>query len=608
MANRIEDYAVIGNCRSVALVGCGGSIDWMCMPRFDSAACFAALLGGPEHGRWLIAPEKEARRTRAYRDDTLILETTFETEDGAVVLIDFMNRRDGVSDLVRIVRGLKGTVRMRTELVVRYEYGSVVPWVSKGEAGRLQLIAGPDRMLLDTEVELRGEDMKTVGEFVVSEGQEVAFALNWSLSYTPVPEPADPAELLKLTETFWTEWIRDVKPKGDWSPVVTRSLLTLKALQDLDTGGIVAAGTTSLPEWIGGLRNWDYRFCWLRDATLTLFALMGGGAMGEARTWRDWLIRAAAGSPEDLQIMYGIAGERRLTEYEVPWLPGYENSAPVRIGNAASGQIQLDVYGEVIAALYIARKSGLQPDEADWALECALVNHLEKIWEQPDDGIWEVRGGRQHFVHSKVMAWVAFDRAIKSAEEFNLKAPVARWRKVRDIIHAQVCERGFDKERNTFVQAYDSKLLDAALLIIPKVRFLPPSDPRVKGTLAAIEKQLFRDGFVLRYDTGITEDGLPPGEGAFLACSFWLVDNYVLQERYDEARTLFERLLSLRNDVGLLAEEYDPRGGRMLGNFPQAFSHLSLINSARNLMMVRGRVHPPGKAPHELHPAAGGVR
>jgi GH15 family glucan-1,4-alpha-glucosidase len=608
MANRIEDYAVIGNCRSMALVGCDGSIDWMCMPRFDSTACFAALLGGPEHGRWLIAPEKEARATRQYRDTTLILETTFETEDGAVTVIDFMIRRDGMSDVVRIVRGLRGTVRMRTELVVRYEYGSVVPWVNKGEDGRLQLTAGPDRMLLDTEIEMRGEDMKTLGEFEVSEGEERSFVLNWSLSYKPMPEPIDANALMKQTESFWGEWVKTINPMGEWSPVVTRSLLVLKALQDLDTGGIVAAGTTSLPEWIGGSRNWDYRFCWLRDATLTLFALMGAGALDEAQTWRDWLIRAVAGSPDDIQIMYGVAGERRLTEYEIPWLRGYENSAPVRIGNAASGQIQLDVYGEVIGALYIARKAGLKPDDNDWALEIALVDHLETIWEQPDDGIWEVRGGRQHFVHSKVMAWVAFDRAIKSAEEFGLKAPLERWRTARDVIHAQVCERGFDKVRNTFTQSYGSTALDAALLIIPKVRFLEPSDPRVVGTLAAIEKTLLRDGFVLRYDTGVTEDGLPPGEGAFLACSFWLVDNYVLQERYGEARTLYERLLSLRNDVGLLAEEYDPRDGRMLGNFPQAFSHLALINSARNMMMTDGKVHPPGLAPRELHPANGGVR
>jgi len=382
----------------------------------------------------------------------------------------------------------------------------------------------------------------------------------------------------------------------------------LKALSHRETGGIVAAGTTSLPEWIGGPRNWDYRFCWLRDATLTLFALMGGGCLGEAQSWRDWLIRAVAGNPDDLQIMYGVAGERRLTEFEMPWLPGYEGSTPVRVGNAAAGQVQLDVYGEVLGALYVARKAGLQPDEADWALEIALVDHLEKIWQEPDDGIWEVRGGRKHFVHSKVMAWVAFDRAIKSAEEFDLKAPLEHWRTVRDTIHAQVCARGFDTARDSFVQSYGSTALDAALLLIPKVRFLPPTDPRVKGTLAAIEKELVRDGLVLRYDSGITEDGLPPGEGAFLACSFWLVDNYVLQERYDEAHALFERLLSLRNDVGLLAEEYDPVGKRQLGNFPQAFSHLSLINSARNLMMADGKVRPPGAPVADSPPAEGGVR
>jgi GH15 family glucan-1,4-alpha-glucosidase len=609
MPNRIEDYAVIGNCRSMALVGCDGSIDWLCLPRFDSGACFAALLGGPEHGRWLIAPvEEDSKVTRRYRGDTLILETEFETKTGTAVIIDFMMRRDGAVDIIRLVRGLKGTVDMRTELIVRFEYGSIVPWVTVDGGGQLQMTAGPDRLLLLTSVELRGEDLKTVGEFTVSEGEEVSFALNWSLSYRPQPEPADAATCLRESEEFWGDWVGKMKPLGQWSSVMTRSLLTLKALSDLDTGGIVAAATTSLPEKIGGPRNWDYRFCWLRDATLTLYALMGGGCLGEAQSWRDWLIRAVAGSPDDLQIMYGIAGERRLVELELPWLPGYEGSVPVRIGNAAAGQVQLDVYGEVLGALYFARKAGLAPDDTDWALEVALVNHLEKIWQEPDDGIWETRGGRQHFVHSKVMAWLAFDRAIRSAEEFDLKAPLDRWRTVRDTIHAQVCDRGFDTARNTFVQAYGSNALDAALLMIPKVRFLPPSDPRVKGTLAAIEKTLLRDGFVLRYDTGVTEDGLPPGEGAFLACSFWLVDNYVMQERYDEAHDLFERLLALRNDVGLLAEEYDPADKRQLGNFPQAFSHLSLFNSARNLMMTDGKVLPPGEAVHDLHPTAGGVR
>jgi GH15 family glucan-1,4-alpha-glucosidase len=609
MPNRIEDYAVIGNCRSMALVGCDGSIDWLCLPRFDSGACFAALLGGPEHGRWLIGPAEEgAKASRHYRGDTLILETEFETDTGTAVVIDFMMRRDGVVDVIRLVRGLKGTVDMRTELVVRFEYGSVVPWVMVDGGGQLQMTAGPDRLLLLTPVKLRGEDMKTVGEFTVSEGDEVSFALNWSLSYRPQPEPADAAACLRESEEFWGDWVGKMKPLGQWSSVMMRSLLTLKALSDLDTGGIVAAATTSLPEKIGGPRNWDYRFCWLRDATLTLYALMGGGCLGEAQSWRDWLIRAVAGSPDDIQIMYGIAGERRLIELELPWLPGYEGSVPVRIGNAASGQVQLDVYGEVLGALYFARKAGLAPDEADWALETALVEHLEKIWEQPDDGIWETRGGRQQFVHSKVMAWLAFDRAIKSAEEFDLKAPLDHWRTVRDAIHVQVCERGFDKTRNTFTQSYGSTALDAALLMIPKVRFLPPSDPRVKGTLAAIEKTLLRDGFVLRYDTGVTEDGLPPSEGAFLACSFWMVNALHMTGKTDDAHELFERLLSLRNDVGLLAEEYDPLAQRQLGNFPQAFSHLSLINSARNLMMIKGKVHPPGQAPHELHPAAGGVR
>jgi len=609
MPNRIEDYAVIGNCESLALVSRDGSIDWMCLPRFDSGACFAALLGGPEHGRWLVGPATDdAKVTRRYRGDTLILETEFETETGTAVIIDFMMRRDGVSDLIRLVRGLKGTVDMRTELIVRFEYGAIIPWVMDDSGGRLQFTAGPDRLLLLAPVRLRGEDMKTVGEFTVSEGEEVGFALNWSLSYRPQPEPADAAIGLRQSEEFWDDWVGKMKPMGEWSSVMMRSLLTLKALSHRETGGIVAAGTTSLPEWIGGPRNWDYRFCWLRDATLTLFALMGGGCLGEAQSWRDWLIRAVAGNPDDLQIMYGVAGERRLTEFEMPWLPGYEGSTPVRVGNAAAGQVQLDVYGEVLGALYVARKAGLQPDEADWALEIALVDHLEKIWQEPDDGIWEVRGGRKHFVHSKVMAWVAFDRAIKSAEEFDLKAPLEHWRTVRDTIHAQVCARGFDTARDSFVQSYGSTALDAALLLIPKVRFLPPTDPRVKGTLAAIEKELVRDGLVLRYDSGITEDGLPPGEGAFLACSFWLVDNYVLQERYDEAHALFERLLSLRNDVGLLAEEYDPVGKRQLGNFPQAFSHLSLINSARNLMMTDGKVRPPGAPVADSPPAEGGVR
>jgi GH15 family glucan-1,4-alpha-glucosidase len=585
MPHRIEDYAVIGNCETMALVGRDGSIDWLCAPRFDSPACFAALLGDPGHGRWLIAPKGEiTRMTRQYRGDTLILETVFETADGAVAVIDCMARRVGVSDLVRIVRGIRGTVSMRTELVARFEYGSVVPWVSHQEDGRLQLTAGPDRLLLDTSVALRGEDMRTVGEFDVRAGEDVGFALSWTPSFRAVPEPLHTAEALTQIESFWSDWTAAFRPMGEWSAAVLRSLLTLKALAHWETGGIIAAGTTSLPEKLHGPRNWDYRFCWLRDATFALYALISSGFLDEAQAWREWLLRAVAGAPDDLQIMYGVAGERRITEYIIPWLPGYEGAAPVRVGNAAAGQVQLDVYGEVIGAFYVARCAGLAAEEASWALECALVAHLEKIWDQPDDGIWEFRGGRKHFTHSKVMAWVAFDRAVRSAEEFDLEGPLDRWRSIRAAIHKDVCERGFDPAQNSFVQSYGTQALDASLLMIPMVGFLPPSDPRVRGTVAAIEHGLMRDGLLLRYRTETGADGLPPGEGAFLACSFWLVDNYVLQGRYAEARALFERLLSLRNDVGLLAEEYDVSSKRQLGNFPQAFSHLALINSARKLM------------------------
>ncbi|WP_158814164.1 glycoside hydrolase family 15 protein [Methylocapsa sp. S129] len=592
MPSRIEDYAVIGNCETIALVGRDGSIDWLGLPRFDSAACFSALLGNPHNGRWLIAPTgNEARVTRRYRGDTLVLETDFETEDGAVSVIDFIGRRDGVSDLIRLVRGLRGRVSMGVELVVRFDYGSVMPWVSRQEDGRLEFTAGPDRLLLDTTVPLRGEDWRTVGEFDVSAGEEISFILSWSPSFRPLPSPLQGAEALEQVESFWLEWTTPFNPPAEWSDAVLRSLLTLKSLTHWETGGIVAAGTTSLPEKLGGSRNWDYRFCWLRDATFTLYALIGAGFLGEAQAWREWLLRAAAGNPDDLQIMYGVAGERRLTEYEVPWLSGYEGSAPVRIGNAAAGQIQLDVYGEVLDALYVARKAGLAAEEASWGLECALIAHLETIWEQPDDGIWEVRGGRKHFTHSKVMSWVAFDRVVRSAEEFGLEGPLDRWRAIRDAIHRQVCERGFDPIQNSFVQSYGSSALDASLLLIAMVGFLPPDDPRVRGTVAAIERNLIRGGFVLRYDTGIPVDGLPPGEGSFLACSFWLADNYVLQGRYDEARALFERLLSLRNDVGLLAEQYDASGKRQLGNFPQALSHLALINTAHNLVSASGPAH-----------------
>ena len=593
MPSPIEDYALIGNQETVALVGRDGSIDWMGMPRFDSPACFAALLGAPEHGRWLIAPvDTRATVKRAYRDGSTVLETRFATADGEVSVIDFMARREGASDLMRIVRGVRGRVAMRMELVVRFDYGVVVPWVSRQEDGRLHITAGPDRLTLATSLELRGEDLRTVGDFELGAGDELTFALTWQPSWRADQPAPDVAQALTQVEAQWDAWSSRL-PEGDQvSEAVRRSLVTLKALAHWETGGIIAAATTSLPEKIGGTRNWDYRFCWLRDATFTLYALLGLGFVDEAEAWRAWLVRAVAGSPDDLQIMYGVAGERRLDEYEVPWLPGYENSAPVRVGNAAAGQVQLDVYGEVMDALYVARKAGLAYDERSWSIECAMVRHLETIWNEPDDGIWEVRGGRRHFTHSKVMAWVAFDRAVRSATEFGLEGPVEHWKQVRDAIHDQVCARGFDAAQNSFVQSYGSGALDASLLLIAIVGFLPPEDPRIRGTLAAIERGLLRDGLVLRYDTGDSKDGLPPGEGAFLACTFWLADNYLLQDRVDEAQAVFDQLLAYRNDVGLLAEEYDPVAKRQLGNFPQAFSHLALINTATGLAAGRaGTVH-----------------
>jgi GH15 family glucan-1,4-alpha-glucosidase len=612
MPLRIEDYAVIGNCETAALVGRDGSIDWLCAPRFDSSACFCALLGGPEHGRWLIAPTQDDVKTiRHYSGDTLILETIFTTADGSVSLTDFMYRRNSSSELVRIIRGLRGEVPMRTELVVRFDYGSVVPWVSQQQDGRLQFVAGPDRVLLQAPVPTRGEDMRTVGDFTAREGEEASFVLNWSLSFHAAPPPLSGEELAeahKQVHSFWTGWAAAFKPADHWGEAVLRSLLTLKALAHWETGGIVAAATTSLPEQLGGPRNWDYRYCWLRDATFTLYALIGAGILDEAKAWHEWLLRAVAGSPDDLQILYGVAGERRLQEFEIPWLPGYEGSAPVRIGNGAVGQLQLDVYGEVLDAFYVARRAGLSTSDATWALECNLILHLENIWREPDEGIWEVRGGRRHFTHSKVMAWVAFDRAVRSIEEFGLEGPLERWRNVRAAIHDEVCERGYDPKENTFVQSFGDVTLDASLLLIPIVGFLPPEDPRVQGTVAAVERKLLREGFVMRYDTGTAVDGLPPGEGAFLACSFWLVDTYVLLGRYDEARALFERLLALRNDVGLLAEEYDPHSGRQLGNFPQAFSHLALINAAHSLSTWEGaaRLRSQTSEPVQPEPQAGG--
>jgi len=592
MTRLIEDYALIGNQETVALVARDGSIDWMGMPRFDSPPCFAALLGEPGHGRWRIAPAADdVQVRRRYRDGSTVLETRFTTAEGEVLLIDFMSRRDGVCDLMRLVRGVRGRVAMRTEIVVRFDYGSVVPWVSRQDDGRLHFTAGPDRLTLATSVELRGEDMRTLGDFEVAQGDEVSFTLTWQPSWRDDLPAPDAADALDQVGAQWEAWSSKLPQGDEVSEAMRRSLVTLKALAHWQTGGIVAAATTSLPEKIGGTRNWDYRFCWLRDATFTLYALLNLGFVDEAEAWRAWLVRAVAGGPDDLQIMYGVAGERRLVEYEVPWLPGYEGSAPVRVGNAAAGQVQLDVYGEVLDAMYVARKAGLAYDATSWSLECAMVRHLETIWDQPDDGIWEVRGGRRHFVHSKVMAWVAFDRAVRSATEFGLEGPVDHWKAVRDTIHAQVCERGFDPAQGAFVQSYGSSSLDASLLLVAVVGFLPPDDPRMIGTVAAIERRLLRDGLVLRYDTGDGHDGLPPGEGAFLACSFWLADNYLLQDRIDEAQALFDRLLGFRNDVGLLAEEYDPVAQRQLGNFPQAFSHLALINTASGLAGRRGTAH-----------------
>jgi GH15 family glucan-1,4-alpha-glucosidase len=593
MPNRIEDYAIIGDCETAALVSRDGSIDWLCWPRFDSGACFAALLGGPDHGRWKLAPaDDHARVRRRYRDDTLILETEFETGDGCVVVVDFMPLRDSRSNVVRTVVGKRGRVAMKTELILRFDYGAIVPWVSRLDDGSLRAIAGPDMVVIRADVPLHGEDFTTVGEFSVGEGEQVSFVMTWGPSHLEPPRPVNPTKALEITEQFWTNWAAQCTYRGKWREPVMRSLLTLKALTYHPTGGIVAAPTTSLPEQLGGVRNWDYRYCWLRDATLTLLALMDGGYFREAAAWRDWLLRAAAGSPDQVQIMYGLGGERLLREWDIEWLPGYENSKPVRIGNAAHEQLQLDVYGEVMDALHQARSGKISESADAWALEKALAKQLEMIWRQPDQGIWEVRGKPQHFTHSKVMAWVAIDRAIKSAEQFHLDGPLDHWRLLRDEIHTDVCENAYSPKLNSFVQAYGSTLVDASVLLMPLVGFLPPSDPRIVGTVAAIEKRLLVDGFVLRYDSAATDDGLPEGEGAFLACSFWLADNYQLLGRQADALRVFERLLDLRNDVGLLSEEYDPIRKRQVGNFPQAFSHIALLSTAFNLGHVRRQNAP----------------
>jgi GH15 family glucan-1,4-alpha-glucosidase len=590
----IESYGFIGNMISGALVGRDGSIDWLCLPRFDSDACFAALLGTPDHGRWLIAPQDEIKRTeRRYRPGTAILETIFETADGAVAVTDFMPLTDDEEyvELVRLVHGVRGRVRLRTELVVRFGYGKVVPWVRRQDFG-VRAIAGPDAVELRTPVELHGKDFTTVAEFSVGEGATVPFTLAYHRSYRPGAPQRDCHQSLEQTERFWTEWSGrchyENHPAPHWRDAVVRSLITLKCLSVQPTGGIIAAPTTSLPEQLGGLRNWDYRFCWIRDATLTLYALLTSGYREEALAWREWLVRAAAGRPAELQTIYGIAGERRLTEFELPWLPGYEGSRPVRIGNAAFQQLQIDVYGELMDAMHVGRKFKLEAHPEAWRVQQVLMEHLARVWDEPDEGIWEVRGPRRHFTHSKVMAWVAFDRAIKSVESFGLSGPLDEWRAVRAQIHGDICAKGFDAEKNSFVQHYGGKGVDAALLLIPQVGFLPVEDPRVKGTIAAIERDLMVDDLVLRYRTEANVDGLPPGEGPFLACSFWLADVYEMLGRHADAERLFEHLLSFRNDLGLLAEEYDPRAGRQLGNFPQGFSHVALVNTANNLISRRG--------------------
>ena len=583
--DRIEDYALIGDCITAALVGRDGSIDWLCWPRFDSGACLAALLGGPEHGRFKIAPAMPAvPATRRYHDDSLVLETLFDTPDGQVALIDFMVPGAANSCIVRIVEGRSGDVTMRMEVSLRFDYGKSIPWVTKRNGGNgIIAVAGPDMVVLRTPVSLRGEDMNTVADFSVREGEQLTFVLTHGASHLPMPISLDAEDALYATTAFWSTWAARSTYSGPWADVVKRSLLTLKCLTYAPTGGIVAAPTTSLPEALGGVRNWDYRYCWLRDATITLFSFMAAGYTEEASAWADWLHRSIAGSPDQVQIMYGIGGERRIDEAELPWLPGYQGAAPVRIGNAAATQLQLDVYGEVMEALYQARAAKLLTNPQSWALQRGLLAHLETAWKQPDEGMWETRGGPKHFTFSKMMAWVAFDRAIRDAEKNDLPGPVDQWRKVRDEIHETVCRDGYDSEKGSFVQFFGSDKLDATLLLVGATGFLPHDDPRVQGTVAAVERELLVDGFVLRYRTDDGGDGLPAGEGAFLACSFWLASAWFHQGRVDEAVALFERLIALCNDVGLLSEEYDPKEKRFTGNFPQAFSHVALINAALTL-------------------------
>jgi GH15 family glucan-1,4-alpha-glucosidase len=580
---RIADYALIGDLQTAALVDRGGSVDWCCFPRFDSGACFAALLGGSEHGRWLLAPTAEIRHTeRRYRNLALILESVHETDEGAVRVIDFMPPRGEAPDIVRVVEGVRGRVRMRSELIVRFDYGHILPWVRRLD-GTLQAIAGPDALSFATPAEVRGEGFTTVSDFTIEPGQRIPFVLTWYPSHEPPPAPVDPELALAETETYWRDWARSSEYHGRFRNEIHESLLVLKALTYVPTGGIVAAPTTSLPEQIGGVRNWDYRYCWLRDASLTILAMLNAGYRDEARAWREWLVRAIAGDPADVQIMYGVAGERRIEEHVLEWLPGFANSRPVRIGNAAASQVQLDVYGEVVDAAYHTLVYGIEGSEFGWALIRRMLDWLEEGWRQKDAGIWEVRGPNRHFTHSKVMAWVAFDRGVRMHEEFGRECPVNRWRQIRDEIRDQVLTFGWNERKQAYTQAYGSDELDASILQMPLVGFLAATDPRFVSTVEAIQRELTVDGLLLRYRSQDGVDGLPPGEGVFLACSFWLVEVLFLQGRHNEARELFDRLLDLRNDLGLLSEEYDPKAGIMLGNFPQAFSHLTLIEAALTL-------------------------
>ncbi len=595
LALRIEDYGLLGDTQTAALVGRDGSVDWLCLPRFDSPACFAALLGDEDAGFWRVAPASGGLCTRRrYRGDTLILESEWDTPDGTVRLIDFMPPRGEAADIVRIVEGVSGRVPMRTALRLRFDYGRIVPWVRHRE-GEFNAIAGPDAAWLKTPVELEGHDLATYAEFAVSAGDRVPFVLTHKPSHLPRPKAVEPEQALAETEAFWSDWMRHYEYDGRWDDAVRRSLITLKALTYAPTGGIVAAATTSLPEQLGGPRNWDYRFCWLRDATFTLQALLGTGFATEAKAWREWLLRAVAGDPADLQIMYGIDGTRRLTEFTVDWLPGYEGSSPVRVGNAASDQFQLDTWGEVLDGLHLARTARIDADEDAWDMQLALMDFLEGHWRDPDNSLWEVRGERRHFVHSKVLAWAGVDRMVQGAERYGLEGPVDKWKALRQEIHDDVCANGFDAERGTFTQFYGSRGLDAALLLIPQVGFLPWNDPRVVGTVDEVQRELYRDGFMLRYDTGADGgvDGLPGDEGSFLACTFWLADALHGIGRTKQATELFERLLDLRNDLGLLSEEYDTAAGRQIGNTPQAYSHVGLVNTARHLSGTRPAHHRP---------------